>query len=133
MDNQKTAIVSCFVEDGRILFESRIPKRLFFTVDGERLRRHMLRFAPNTSMMKTIEICRYAFEPVEDTGYFYYSVVLKTFWLRLVQRAWRRVLRERATLLESGRMTRRIARRERDGKPIILAAGLRGLLCRSSA
>lgn len=137
-DNKKKAIVSCFVEDRRILFESRVPRDLFFAVDGERLRRHMLRFAPNAGMWPTLEICEYAFEPVEGTPYFYYAVVLKTFWLRLIQRTWRRVLRERRELIQSAGMIRRLVRRERDGKAISVM-GLKGMLtgpvfsCRPSA
>jgi hypothetical protein len=126
-DNKKRAIVSCFVEDRRILFESRIPKDLFFAVDGERLRRHMLRFSINTNMRRTLEICEYAFEPIEGTPYFYYSVVLKTFWLRLIQRTWRRVIRERRGLVESGRMAARLASRERDGRRLRVP-GLAGMM-----
>lgn len=63
-----------------------------------------------------------------------YIVVLKTFWLRIVQRRWRRIMRERAEVLHKRCSIKNLRHREVYGRHIAglnVLPGLWGMLART--
>jgi hypothetical protein len=70
-------------------------------------------------LYSTIRSARSKFEIMQldiDPEYGYYYVILKTFWLRIVQRTWRRIYRERKEKLNKRKSITALRHREITGK-----------------
>ncbi len=85
---------------------------------------HLVSDAESPEIMKLVQI-------KNPSGYTVYSVILKTHWLRLVQRRWRRTLADRKKVIYGRATPRNIYHRETTGAHLPqyrVMPGLRGCM-----
>ena len=84
------------------LYDVVVSNRAFFkhSVDevAEYVRDYSPNYIPDTSKLEIVQtkFCYY-----EKNGFYVANVLIKTFWLRLIQRRWRNVLKKRREILNT--------------------------------
>jgi hypothetical protein len=95
-------------EENNLLFDNKIQVATFMKYDSYEISNYLF----ESSIMQiyslpSIEILQLHILP-DDT----YSVVIKTFWIKIIQRAWKRVYKQRQKLIQSMKNVNSIRRRE---------------------
>jgi len=93
--NGSYAVGHVFLDNGRFLLESRIPIATFYRYHCQQFIDFFQDFSHVVPNWSGLEIIRFQFDRIPGSDYFYYSCVLKTFYIRLIQRRWRKVLQKR--------------------------------------
>lgn len=117
-ETNKTYLGSVWLVSGnRYLMDKAIRPRTFFKYNIRSIDYYLFNrlndqryfnFAPSTK----VEIMKLNIHPI--TGE--YIVLLKTFWLRIVQRTWRRIMRERREIIKKRGSLQNIQYREIHGR-----------------
>jgi hypothetical protein len=110
----------------RILFLISVSSRTFLKYSFERIRQYMIMNSCYAISQPKIHILK--LHILEDDTY---SVIIKTHWLRLIQRHWKRVFIERREIWRKRMLLASIMRKERTGRypeGLNRMPGLNGLL-----
>ena len=120
--------VSKTQEQEFLLVENTVSLDDFFAHSGRETLRYLLETATSPPNWKRVEILRVHMTGWNRTPWLYYTCVFKTHYLRLVQRSWKKVFRERRRILHSSKMLHDLRNRERTGKFSLVLPNLRGML-----
>lgn len=100
-----------FKKQNNILFLNSVSPRTFFKHPFVRISDYLFMYTIVTIRSPKVHIMKLMIQP-DDT----YSVVVKTHWLRLVQRHWRNIYRERYEILQKRRSIGSIIQFQLTGK-----------------
>ena len=130
-NNGQTFVGNVFVSDHRFLLENAVKPDTFFRHSYDALLDEFMEASTVMPNWRRNDIVKFVWEPVHGLipQLFYFTCVLKTHYLRLVQRRWRSVLKERLVVLQSKAFLYYLRDRERNSiraPPTI--PGLRGML-----
>ena len=105
------------------LLAARISPKTFFQYST----RDVMNFLVNYSVIRSNESCKHSPEIMQlhIDEHDAYTVILKTHWIRLVQRKWRNVLRQRTQMLRNPQFVRN---RELIGNHSAKVPGLYGMM-----
>lgn len=106
--------------DGQWLLGSAVSPRAFYRYDEPVLHHYLVGYHVSPIPEQSIHVLQ-LLEPHPDstlgTVYFYHlPVVIKTYWIRIVQRTWARVFRERNRVLQIRKSLASLAYFERTGQ-----------------
>jgi hypothetical protein len=87
------------VIDDRIIVESTIPTKIFFNNTGDQILDYLLYNSISHPNWQRIEIMELVLTNNQDVPWVTRNCVFKTHYLRLVQRKWRSILKERRSLI----------------------------------
>ena len=108
--NNSYHIGLCNYYDDNLLFELSLPKNIFYENNHDQLLDHLLEYSTIKPNWKQIELMKIYFKEVD--GFILYTCILKTHYLRIIQRRWKRLLKERKKLLNSGYFIQMLKQRE---------------------
>jgi hypothetical protein len=94
-----------------LLMVNSVSPFVFFQYRFERLRDYLAKYSVVRIQNAKVHIMKLCILPDET-----YSVILKTHWLRLVQRHWRKVYQERKRVIKGRRNFMNLRQREINGK-----------------
>lgn len=95
--NGRYAIAHLFLNEGRFLLETKIPRDSFFQFTRHQFITFFNDFSHVVPNWQNLEIVQFQFETVPDCDYFYCSCVIKTFYIKIIQRKWKAILKKRKT------------------------------------
>jgi hypothetical protein len=132
IDNGRMVIGNVFCSENRLLLENAVENETFFRYTHDVLLENFMEVSTVRPNWHRNEIVKLQWEPIPGLGshFFYYNTILKTHFLRLVQRRWKSVLKERQAVLQGKEMLRYLCDRPRLGgraRPPVIP-GLRGML-----
>jgi len=81
--------------DDNFLLSSAISPSIFFKYDFKNIVEYLYFYSNNTLFIPKIDIMKLI---IKDDNI--YTVILKTYWIRLIQRHWRSLLKKRAGILK---------------------------------
>lgn len=90
----------CFVSENNILLESRVHLPIFYRYSNADLLSFLAANSYVEPNWESIEITRYAFTTIPNMDDFCATVVLKTFFLRIIQRVWKKRHQTRRRILD---------------------------------
>jgi len=105
-DNKKHVLGTCFLSEQQFVLANVLPTAVFYRHPYQKLLKRMMSISCARPNWENIEILQFVFG-YTDSGFLYYTCVLKTHFLRLLQRRWKRIFRERRLILND---TKRMAR-----------------------
>lgn len=129
--NGHISIGNVFYSGHRFLLENSVDAAVFYSLEHDSLLHGFLEASTVIPNWPHNEIVQFVWEPIERNSIlFYHTCVLKTHYLRLVQRRWRKIFTERRQILEGNAMLFYLRERERSGNRVQLPIlpGLRGML-----
>ena len=89
------------VSDG-FLYDVVVSNRAFFKHRVDEVAEYVRDYSPNyIPETAKLEIVQTKFCYYEKNGFYVANVLIKTFWLRLIQRRWRNVLKKRREILNT--------------------------------
>jgi len=127
-DHGRYVVGTAFSDDhGQWLVENVVATRDIYAFSGDVLLHHLLMAATSVPNWKRVEILKMEFVRWGRCPWLSYTCVFKTHYLRLVQRRWRNVLRERARTL-ARHVVFFLRHREKGGRRFLTMPTLRGML-----
>jgi hypothetical protein len=129
-NNGQTLVGNVFVSGHRFLLENAVNRDTFFRFSYDALLHEFMEASTVLPNWRSNDIVKLVWEPVHGLipQLFYYTCVLKTHYLRLVQRRWRLIFKKRRDVLQSKAFFLYLRDRERGGIPPPFLPGLRGML-----
>jgi hypothetical protein len=122
---------------GRIVLGSVVSANVFFHYTHEEIHHYLVGFHLSPSPEQAVHIVQFTDQNARETVheditlgqvYFYnLPVVIKTYWIRIIQRTWTRVYRERKRVLQMRKSLDSLAHFERTGQYPEGARNLPGL------
>ena len=104
------------------LYDIAITANGFFKHPFDKITNHIRDYSPNfIPETSKLEIVKTAYCFYDDTGFCLFNVLIKTFWLKIVQRRWRNVMKTRRALFSK-------YLKQREYMNYIKLPGLRGCL-----
>ena len=113
------------------LLETAISPQLFFSHSYKRICNYLKNFSVHSRAQKTVSILQLHIEDIENTPWTCYYVINKTFWIRLIQRHWRKICKRNKMIINGRKCPRNQYFRQIRGKYPIgynQLYGLHGLL-----
>jgi hypothetical protein len=95
-----------------ILVGSRIQPKIFYKNNYDELLDYCLETITSEPNWQRLEIIQIKHVRIIGTPWIYYTCILKTYYLRLIQRYWRKKLLMRKKLLENKELIKLIIKRE---------------------
>jgi hypothetical protein len=126
-DQGRYFVGTAFLSNDKFLVEYALVNKIFYQYPPKSLLRHLLRTATHPPNWKRLEIMKMEFEPMDRGPWLCYTCVLKTHYLRLVQRRWRSILQQRRALLQQQALSY-LRHRERGKRSTLSLPTLRGML-----
>jgi len=89
-------------ETNELLVETVVPLSVFYGNSSKKLRRLLIKNSTTPPNWKRVEIMKMDFKKASNcVDYPIYTCVFKTYYLRIVQRRWKTIFRERQKLLNN--------------------------------
>ena len=127
-DHGRYFVGTAFSDDhGQWLVENVVAAHDVYAFSGDVLLHHLLMAATSVPNWKRLEILKMEFVQWGRCPWLSYTCVFKTHYLRLVQRRWRTILRERTRILAQKAIVF-LRNREQGGPRFLTMPGLRGML-----
>jgi hypothetical protein len=100
--NKKYYIGMCFYSDkhNHFIYENKIPNKIFYKHRKDEMLDYLIAYSSVYPNWQRIEIMKLDCKK-DSNGFNIYFCILKTYYIRLVQRTWKRVFRERQQLLNN--------------------------------
>jgi hypothetical protein len=98
INNDQYCIGMCFISENKLIYENKIPNKIFYKHKNDELLDYLIEYSSAIPNWQRIEIIKLDYKKDSD-GFDTYFCILKTHYIRLVQRTWKRVFRERKRLL----------------------------------
>jgi len=127
-ENYKYKIGLCFITDNNILYEINIPNNIFFKYNGEQLLNYGINYCSTFTNWQRLEIIKLDFTKSIDNDFVIYTCILKTHYIRLIQRKWRNILEQRKNLLNYSSIIKNIFNREIGKTKKIIIPQLKSML-----
>lgn len=130
-DNGKYSIGLCFRCNNDLVLECELGLEDFHRNSYRQNMYHLLQNSCVYPNWRRLEIMKFDFclaSPSHNPDWIYHRVILKTFFIRLVQRRWKKVYAQRQQILQSKKMLSFLSQRERTGKANIYFPSLRGMM-----
>lgn len=108
--------------DNYIIMTCSVSPRSFLKYSGKRIRTYLRNYSAIIVRSPRINIMKLSISPHDGS----YNVIIKTHWLRLVQRHWRKVYQERCNAIQEASSPRSLANFAMRGRSRL--AGTPGLL-----
>lgn len=125
-DNKKYCLGFCFLNCNKILLESKLSIHDFFKYPCNDLLNFFIYNAYVEPNWNRFEILQFDFMMDKKHNWFYYSCIMKTFYIRIIQRVWKKVYRKRKQLLNNSFVLYKfITHRQRSGRVDLFTRGYR--------
>lgn len=98
-DNFKYCLGFCFLSENKILLETRINKLIFFNYNHDLILDYLINNSYVEPNWNKIEILQFNF--IKTNTWFYYSCIIKTFYLKIIQRTWKKIFKQRKEILNN--------------------------------
>jgi len=119
-------------ETNDILVETAVPLSVFYGTTTKTLRRWLIQNSTTPPNWKRVEIMKMEFKTVKGlVGYMEYTCVFKTYYLRIVQRRWKTIFRERQQFFQNTkRIIQGLREQQTKGKTLVWRQlpSIRGML-----
>lgn len=107
------------------ILTSSVRSETFFTYPIENITHYLKYYSViRTEELDTPEIMQLIIHPTSHA----YNVILKTHWIRLIQRTWKNVMRNRKVILKQWSHPNALKQREIQGKSTITIPSFRGMM-----
>lgn len=127
-DQGRYFLGTAFLSNDKFLVEyALVMNKSFYQYPPKALLYYLLRTATHPPNWKRMEIMKMEFEPLDRGPWLCYTCILKTHYLRLVQRRWRSILQQRRSLLQQQALSY-LRNRERGKRSTLSLPTLRGML-----
>lgn len=102
VNNGQYCIGMCFYSNkhNHFIYENKIPNKIFYKHKKDEMLDYLITFSSVFPNWQSIEIMKLDWKK-DSNGFNIYFCILKTYYIRLVQRTWKRVFRERQRLLNN--------------------------------
>lgn len=100
VNNGQYCIGMCFIFENKLIYENKIPNKVFYKYRKDELLNYLIKYSSVIPNWQRIEIIKIDYK-IDINGFTIYYCILKTYYIRLVQRTWKRVFRERQRLLNN--------------------------------
>jgi hypothetical protein len=100
INNGQYCIGMCFIFENKLIYENKIPNKVFYKYRKDELLNYLIKYSSVIPNWQRIEIIKIDYK-IDINGFTIYYCILKTYYIRLVQRTWKRVFRERQRLLNN--------------------------------
>jgi hypothetical protein len=108
-----------------LLLTSSVRSETFFSYPIENITHYLKYYSViRTEELDTPEIMQLMIHPTSDA----YNVVLKTHWIRLIQRTWKNVMLNRKNIIKQWAHPDALKQREIQGKSTIVLPSFRGMM-----
>jgi len=117
------------VDKTTLLLESTIKSNNFFRFPADVVHDYLYHMGLTQNCLPKIEVLQLCIE--QRNQWIVYTVVVKTFWIRLIQRTWRKIYQQREAILRKRRSINSIRHREIRGKwpaELYVLPGILGML-----
>jgi hypothetical protein len=115
---------TAFVSEGLLVLENTVPPGLFMANPGNQVLRYLLQSSTTWPNWGRLEIMKLALTRVPGKPWSIFSVVFKTVHIRLLQKKWKRIYKQRKeTLANTGLIVRYLNERARRGRSTIHLPG----------
>jgi len=117
------------VDKTTLLLESTIKPNNFFRFPADIVHDYLYHMGLTQNCVPKIEVLQLCIE--RRNQWIVYTVVVKTFWIRLIQRKWRKIYQQREAILRKRRSMNAIKHREISGKwppELCILPGILGML-----
>tara|TARA_B110000971_G_C19958666_1_gene476867 strand:- start:55 stop:534 length:480 start_codon:yes stop_codon:yes gene_type:complete len=94
VNNGEYYIGMCFISENNLMYENKIPNKIFYKHKNNELLNYLIKFSSTIPNWQRIEIMKLDCKK-NINGLDIYFCILKTHYIRLVQRTWKRVFKER--------------------------------------
>lgn len=117
------------VHNTTLLLESTIKPNNFFRFPSDVVNDYLYHMSLTQNCIPKIEVLQLCVE--QRNQWIVYTVVVKTFWIRLIQRKWRKIYEQRQSILRKRQSINAIGYREISGKwpaELYVLPGILGML-----
>ena len=115
-----------FGPDG-ILFENHVPLQVFYNNTGQHILDYLIEISTTITNWDRLEIIKMDFKPCGR--WHIYTCVFKTFWLRLVQRRWKKIFAQRRKILQNqALLVKFLTRRSMGCRTSLPLPGIQGMM-----
>lgn len=112
--NNKYYIGSYEITDNRFLLSSSISPSTYFKIDPFICSNYLYFYSLSTNTIKSTDILKVNI--VKINGWDICTVTVKTFWLKIIQRKWKKIYKERMKIIKNRKNVTSLHQREINGK-----------------
>ena len=98
--NKKYYIGMCFLLDNHFIYENKIPNKIFYKYKNSILIDYLIEYSSIEPNWRRLEIIKIDIK-TDLNGFKTYNCILKTYYIRLVQRTWKRVFKELKNIINN--------------------------------
>jgi len=111
----------------KLLMENTISLPTFYKNSGKKITKYLVKYSTSYVNWPRLEIMKMDFQ--YEGKSLYYSCIFKTFYLRLVQRRWKKIFKERQAIFANTKTIHNfLTQRQCGGSTTLKLPGLRGMM-----
>jgi hypothetical protein len=116
-----------FISDHNLLLESSFPISVFYKHDSKKVLKYLIKNSTTYPNWRKLEIIKMDFSPI-PRPWFCFTCVFKTFWIRIIQRTWKKIYKQRQEILRNPGIVNFVIQRQLHCKKTLFLPGLKGML-----
>ena len=113
-ENNKYYIGSYVNNDKNLLLSSSISPSTYFKINQTLCSNYLFEYSMSKNTIKSTEILKVKI--INISGWEFCTVIVKTFWLKIIQRKWKKIYKERMRIIGNRKKLKSLYFREINGK-----------------
>jgi hypothetical protein len=119
-NNYMYVIGLCNINVERIIIDHRIPLSVFYRNNYQELYNFLLEYATFEPNWMQTELLQLQLIPISNRSWFYYNCIIKTYFLRLLQKKWKSFYYRRKKCIENSAIMSKFIYERQIGKRVRL-------------